>query len=75
MDTASTPDFTHWSFLIDGVPTPATACLWQNYYQLDVSYSGVSPVSDGYIFFTRIDPLLRDYNQRIGFAPTTIKFF
>lgn len=75
MDQTSTPDFTHWSFLIDGVPTPAINCSWVNYYQLDVAYSGVSPISAGYVFFNHIDPLLRDYNQRIGYAPTTIQFF
>lgn len=75
MDQASTPDFSHWSFLIDGVPKAATACAWANYYQLDVSYSGVAPVSAGHIFFNTHDPLLRDYNYRIGYAPSTIQFF
>ena len=75
MDQASQPDFTKWSFLIDAVPTPATSCSWVNYYQLDVAYSGVAPISAGHIFFNDMDPALRDYNYRIGYAPTTIQFF
>lgn len=75
MDIVPTPDHTHWSFVIDSVPTAAISCTWASAYELDVAYTGVSPIVDGYVQFNTIDPLLRDYDQKLAFAPTTIQFF
>jgi len=76
MDTASTPDVSHWDLLYDGASKPILSFSWKNPTTLTATVIGTwPPTSSCSVRLLTVDEDCKDTDGNIAFAPQVVEFF